>query len=210
MMLTLYRMEHSTNCERVEMALAHKTLEARSVWVDHDDRSEVLRVSGQKLVPVLTDGDQAIIDSMEIVRHLEDRFPERPRLYPADPARRAECLLFIDWFNRVWKRPPNELDDELQKPENARDQKRIVRLGSAMAGYLDLFEQLLTGREYLLGEFGAADVAAFPFLKYASIPVASEDDDLFHFILRDFQQPGTSHPNVLAWIARMDKRPRLQ
>ena len=209
-MLTLYRMKHSTNCERVEMALAHKGLEARTVWVDPEDRSEVQRVSGQELVPVLTDGDRAVIDSMEIVRWLEDRAPERPRLYPADPAKRAECLVFIDWFNRVWKRPPNELDDELKKPEKDRDPKRIVRLGTAMAGYLDLFEQLLTGRDYLLGEFGAADIAAFPFLKYASIPVAAEDEELFHFILRDFQQPGTNHPNVLAWIARMDRRPRLQ
>jgi glutathione S-transferase len=209
-MLTLYRMKHSTNCERVEMALAHKGLEARSVWVDPQDRSEVQGVSGQGLVPVLMFDDTPVIDSMEIVRRLEDRYPERPRLYPADPAKRAECLLFIDWFNRVWKRPPNELDDELKKPEGERDQKRIVRLGTAMAGYLGLFEQMLTGREYLLGEFGAADVAAFPFLKYASIPVASEDEELFHFILRDFQQPGTSHPHVLAWIARMDRRPRLQ
>lgn len=208
-MLTLYRMKHSTNCERVEMALAHKNLEARSVWVDPEDRAEVQRVSGQPLVPVLTDGGKPVADSMEIVRYLEERFPERPRLYPAEPAKRAETLLFIDWFNRVWKRPPNELDDELKKPEKDRDQKRVSRLGAAMAGYLDLFEQMLTGREHLLGEFGAADVAAFPFLKYASIPVASEDDELFHFILRDFQQPGTGHPNVLAWIARMDKRPRL-
>lgn len=209
-MLTLFRMKHSTNCERVEMALAHKDLEARSVWVDPGDRSEVVRASGQKLVPVLLDGEKPVIDSMEIVRWLEDRFPERPRLYPSDPAERAECLLFVDWFNRVWKRPPNELDDELQKPERERDRERIGRLGSAMAGYLDLFEQLLTGREYLLGEFGAADVAAFPFVKYASIPVASEDDELFHFILRDYQKPGSTHPNVLAWIARMDRRPRLQ
>jgi glutathione S-transferase len=209
-MLTLYRMKHSTNCERVEMALAHKKLEARSVWVDPGDRSEVERVSGQKLVPVLLDGDQPIIDSMEIVRWLEDRFPDRPRLYPADPAKRAETLVFIDWFNRVWKRPPNELDDELQKPEQDRDQKRIARLGAAMAGSLDLFEQMLTGRESLLGEFGAADVAAFPFVKYASIPVASGDEELFHIILRDYQKPGSNHPGVLAWIARMDKKPRLR
>ena len=209
-MLTLYRMKHSTNCERVEMALGHKKLEARSIWVDPEDRAEVVKVSGQELVPVLTDGDTPVIDSMEIVRYLEDRFPDRPRLYPADPAKRAETLVFIDWFNRVWKRPPNELDDELQKPEKDRDQKRVARLGAAMATSLDLFEQMLTGRDYLLGEFGAADVAAFPFVKYASIPLASEDEELFHFILRDFQKPGTSHPNVLAWIARMDKRPRLQ
>jgi glutathione S-transferase len=208
-MLTLYRMKHSTNVERVELALGHKKLEARSVWVDPNDRSEVRRVSGQDLVPVLLDDAKVVIDSMEVVRYLEERWPGRSPLYPENPAARAEVLLFIDWFNRVWKRPPNDLDAELSKPAGERDQAKIDRLGRAMAGSLDLFEQLLTGREYLFGEFGAADIAAFPFVKYASIPVGGEDHELFHAILRDYQKPGKSHPNVLAWIGRMDKKPRL-
>jgi glutathione S-transferase len=78
-----------------------------------------------------------------------------------------------------------------------------------MAGYLDTFEGLLTGRDYLLGGFSAADIAAFPFLKYASIPVAPDDDHLFHRILRDYQKPGRNHPRLLEWIARMDERPRI-
>jgi len=207
-MIKLYRFKFSTNVERVALALAHKGLPVESVWVDSEDRSLVRRVSGQDLVPVIDDDGAVVWDSMAIVEHLEQRYPDPP-LFPRDPARRAEMRIFIDWFNRVWKRPPNELDDELQKPEKDRDPKRVARLGASMAASLDLFEQLLTGRDYLLGEFGAADVAAFPFVKYASIPLASEDEELFHFILRDFQKPGGSHPNVLAWIARTDKRSRL-
>jgi glutathione S-transferase len=208
-MLTLYRMQWSTNCERVEMALAHKGLKAESVWVDDNDRTEVHRISGQGLVPVLVDDGRTVVDSMEIVRHLEERFPDTPPLYPADTARRAECDLFIDWFNRAWKRPPNELAAELEKPRPAQDAARVERLGRAMAGYLDTLERLLAGRDFLLGEFSAADIAAFPFLKYASIPLAPDDDELFHRVLRDHQRPGTTHPRLLAWIARMDERPRI-
>lgn len=208
-MLTLYRLQWSTNCERVEMALAHKGLKAESVWVKYDDRSEVRKVSGQDLVPVLVDDGRTVVDSMDIVRHLEQRFPDTPRLYPAEAARRAECDLFVDWFNRVWKRPPNELESELAKPKAAQDAARVDRLGRAMTGYLDTFEGLLTGRDYLLGDFSAADIAAFPFLKYAAVPVAPDDDYLFHRILRDFQKPGKSHPRLVAWIARMDERPRI-
>jgi len=208
LMLKLYRVRLSTNVERVALALAHKRLKVESVWIPYEDRTEVHRVSGQNLVPVLVDDGKVVIDSMEIVRHLEERFTDAPSLYPADPARRADCLVFIEWFNRVWKRPPNEITEELEKPERERKRERVERLGHAMAGYLDLFEMMLTGRDHLLGEFSAADVAAFPFVKYATL---GEPDDayLFHKVLADYQKPGKNHPRLVDWIARMDRRPRV-
>ena len=57
--LRLYRFPFSTNVERVALALAHKGLEVESVWVNPADRREVVRISGQELVPVLVDGDQS-------------------------------------------------------------------------------------------------------------------------------------------------------
>ena len=63
-------------------------------------------MSGQSLVPVLVDGGTVIHDSPVIMRWLDERFPQAP-LWPADEARRAEVDVFIDWFNRLWKRPPN-------------------------------------------------------------------------------------------------------
>jgi glutathione S-transferase len=206
-MPTLYRIRNSTNVERVALALAHKGLRAESFWVPADDRSAVRKVSGQDLVPVLVDDGRVVIDSMEIVRHLEDRHPDTAPLYPRDRARRADCLLFIEWFNRVWKRPPNEITAELRKPEGDRDRRRVERLGRAMQAYLDLFEDMLTGREHLQGEFSAADIAAFPFVKYATIHDPT-DTELFHQVLVRYQQPGTGHPRVVDWIARVDARPR--
>jgi glutathione S-transferase len=207
-MLKLYRVKHSTNVERVALALAHMELQAESVYVPFDDRREVRRVSGQDLVPVLVDGEKVVVDSMEIVRYLDETFPGTPRLYPTDPARRAECLVFIDWFNRVWKRPPNEIEAELTKPEGERDMQRVERLGKAMAGYFDLFEQMLVGREYLMSEFSAADVCAFPFLKFATL-TKPDDPHLFHKILADYQRPGKTHPRLVEWIGRVDRRPRV-
>src|SRR6266849_3393871 len=207
-MLRLYRVRLSANVERVALALAHKGLKVESVWIPFEDRTEVHKVSGQDLVPVLVDDGKVVIDSMEIVRYLEGRFPGTPPLYPQDAARRADCLLFIDWFNRVWKRPPNEIEAELEKPEGQRDMPRVERLGRAMQDYLDLFEQMLSGRDHLQGEFSAADVAAFPFVKYASL-FEQGDPYLFHRVLADHQKPGTSHPNLLAWIRRVDARPRI-
>ncbi len=92
-MIRLYRAPFSTNVERVALALAHKGLAAESVIIDYSDRSEVQRVSGQDLVPVIDDGGAVVVDSMEIVRYLEERYPAA-RLYPADEARRAEMLIY--------------------------------------------------------------------------------------------------------------------
>jgi glutaredoxin 3 len=39
-----------------------------------DERAEVLAVSGQSRVPVLVDGDEVIVDSRRIVRHLYLRY----------------------------------------------------------------------------------------------------------------------------------------
>ena len=203
--LRLYRFPFSTNVERVALALAHKQVEAESVWVDPADRSEVMRVSGQELVPVLVDGDRVIADSTAILEHLEERFPEPP-LYPSDPATCAELRIFVDWFNRVWKRAPNEIVAEEAKAD--RDLDRIAALEAELAGSLTRFEALLTGRDFLLGdELSAADVAAFPFLKYALLWDVG-DPDRFHEVLRDTLSLDGRYPRLEAWIRRLDALPR--
>lgn len=198
--MRLYRIPFSTNVERVALALGHKGVEVEYVDVDPADRSEVRRVSGQDLVPVLDDDGRIVVDSMQIVAYLEERHPERP-LYPNDPSRRAEVLIFIDWFNRVWKRPPNELEAELRRPEP--DRARIEELARAIRDALPLFDDLLAGRDYLFGDFSAADCAAFPFLKYAVI-FDERDDELFHRILHDHQRLDGRYAHLEAWIHRVD------
>ena len=203
--LRLYRIPFSTNVERVALALAYKSIELEWIDVDPDDRSEVVRVSGQELVPVLVDGDHVLFDSPVILDYLEERFPERP-LYPADPARRAELRTFVDWFNRVWKRPPNLLVAEELKVEP--DLNRIAELEQQIADALPLFEDLLAARDYLFGdELSAADVVAFPFLKYAVL-WEDGDEERFHKVLRDAQRLDGRYPRLDAWIHRIDALPR--
>jgi glutathione S-transferase len=205
--LRLYRIPHSTNVERVALALAHKGLEVESIWVDAGDRSAVRKVSRQTLVPVLEDGDEVVVDSTRILEHLEERYPQRP-LYPEDTAPRAEMEVFVDWFNRVWKVPPNAIAAELVKTRPS--QRRIDGWGAELAGWLDLFERLLEDRGHLLGEdFSAADCVVFPFLKYAALPLADGDDELFHRVLRDYQPLGDTHPRLERWIRRVDARPQV-
>ena len=202
--LRVFRIPFSTNVERVALALAHKGLEVEWEDVDPADRRPVERISGQPLVPVLVDDGRIIVDSTVIIRHLEELQPEPP-LFPRDEARRAELDVFLDWFNRVWKRPPNEIEAERGRPEP--DQARIEELGRELAGSLDLFEPMLAGRDYLFGEFSAADCAAFPFLKYGVI-YDETDTEEFHLILREYLALDGRYPRLEAWIRRVDAHPR--
>ena len=155
-------------------------------------------------MPVLVDDGHVVFDSTAILRYLEDLQPE-PALFPRDEARRAELDVFLDWFNRVWKRPPNEIEAERGKADS--DRARIDELGQELTGSLDLFEALLAGREYLFGEFSAADCAAFPFLKYGVL-FDEADSEAFHLILREFLALDGGHPRVEQWIRRLDAHPR--
>jgi len=204
--MRVLRIPFSTNVERVALALAHKGVAVEWVEVDPADRSPVRELSGQDLVPVLqTDQNEVIADSMRIVAWLEARRPDPP-LWPADAARRAEVDVFVEWFNRVWKGPPNAIEAELRRP--APDEAKIAAWGDEMRGWLHWFEGLLEGREHLMGDtFGAADVAAFPFLKYGLFS-DPDDDELFHRVLVDHLPIAGAFPHVEAWIRRVDERPR--
>jgi glutathione S-transferase len=202
--MLVYRIPFSTNVERVALALAHKGLQVEWADLDPADRSEVERVSGQSLVPVLVDDGKVVADSTVIIRYLEQEVPVRP-LWPDDPARRAELDVFLDWFNRVWKRAPNEIEAERAKHDP--DQSEIGALGAELSASLDPFEQLLAGRDYLFGGFSAADCAVFPFIKYALI-FDEADTEEFHLILREHLVLSDDHPRVEAWIQRVEAHPR--
>src|SRR3954470_19884565 len=204
-MLRLFRAPFSTNVERVALALAHKGLEVESVVISYEDRSPVVEVSGQGLVPVLVDEDVVVPDSVAILRYLEERWPDPP-LFPREAARRAEVDVFLAWFGEVWKVAPNAIEAELER--NDPDRARVKELGARMHDSLDLFERLLDGRDHLSGvDFSAADCAAFPFLKYAKLR-DPEDDELFHRILEDNLQLRGDHPRVSEWIDTVNERPR--
>lgn len=204
--LRLYAIPFSTNVERVALALGHKGLTADVVMSDPTDRSTIREASGQDLVPALDDDGFVVADSSRIIEHLERRFPDPP-LFPAEPARRAEVRVFVEWFDRVWKRPPNAIDAELGRASP--DHVRIAALEHELRATLDVFEAMLDGRDYLMSEsLSAADCAAFPFLKYG-LWIEPSDDERFHQILAQNLAFDGGHPRLDAWVRRVSAHPRV-
>jgi len=70
----LYTGEYCPYCRRVKKELERLGLDYEAVDADADGRKEVMRLSGQRLIPILTIGDEVLVDSSHIIRELRRRF----------------------------------------------------------------------------------------------------------------------------------------
>ncbi|MBU7581496.1 MAG: glutathione S-transferase family protein [Nostoc sp. TH1S01] len=96
-MLELYQWELSQYSEKVRLILDYKGLEYRKIEVTPGiGQIELFRLTGQKQVPVLKDGNRYIADSTEIAKYLDLKYPERP-LIPQNPKQKALTLLIEEW-----------------------------------------------------------------------------------------------------------------
>jgi glutathione S-transferase len=198
-MVRVHRVPFSTNVERVALAAGHKGIDLQ--WVDHPgaDRGAVIELSGQRLVPIAEFGTEVVRGSMRIVERLEAEHPV-PALFPSDSARRAIALITTDWFDRVWKGPPNALDGP--EPPDAEALRSRSRLWTRW------LVDLLADRPYFGGDsLGVVDVCIFPFLKYAVIDPDPADVDHFHIVLVELLR-ADAHPLLDEWVGRVDAHPR--
>ena len=89
------------------------------------------------------------------------------------------------------------------------DEQRLHDLSDELRGWLHLFEEMLDGRDWLMGEaFGAADICAFPFLKYGVLELRPDDTDPFHRVLTEHLPIAGAFPEIEAWVHRVDALPR--
>ena len=72
--ITLYTGDFCGYCRRVSMELERLGLDYGAVDADADGREAVLRLSGQRRIPILTIGDEVLVDSSRIIRELRRRY----------------------------------------------------------------------------------------------------------------------------------------
>lgn len=78
-MIELYQAEWCPYSHRVRQRLTELGVEfvARQVAADPDGRDELERVSGQRSIPTLVDGDTVVTTPDEIVAYLDERYAFR-------------------------------------------------------------------------------------------------------------------------------------
>ncbi len=89
----------SPYCWRTCLALAHKGLAWESIPWRFSDRDSIAPY-GSRTVPVLLDGDRAIVDSWTIAEYLERTYADRASLFGGDAARSATLLIKF-WTERT-------------------------------------------------------------------------------------------------------------
>jgi glutaredoxin 3 len=72
--IRLYTGDYCPFCRRVKQELERLGLEYDAVDADADGREEVIRLSGQRAIPILTIGDDVLVDSSHIIRELRKRY----------------------------------------------------------------------------------------------------------------------------------------
>ncbi len=72
--IRLYTGDYCPFCRRVKKELEQLELDYDTVDADADGREEVIRLSGQRAIPILTIGDEVLVDSSNIIRELRKRY----------------------------------------------------------------------------------------------------------------------------------------
>lgn len=92
----LHQLEISPFCDKVRRVLHVKGIDYEMANVPMAKLSSVKKLSPMGKLPVLEIDGEAIADSSDICRELEQRFPT-PALLPADPTQRALVNILEDW-----------------------------------------------------------------------------------------------------------------
>ncbi len=196
--IKLYDFASSPNCQRVKVVLAEKKLPFKTVPIDlrngEQKKSDFVKLNPYGKVPVLTDGDAVLYESVIINEYLDEKYPQPP-LMPKDPVEKAKIRILIDFGINHLSSLYQKLRQELMKDEKERNQEIIQGARSELKNLLQRFEQELGDRPYLAGDFSLLDAALIPrFLRLPEYGVL----------------PDPSLSRLGKWLERMKERPSVK
>jgi glutathione S-transferase len=126
-------------------------------------RERMLEYSPAGKVPILIDGDERVWESLAILEHLAERFPEA-RLWPADRRARSHARAIASEMHGGFQPLRQNCTMNLWLPVKARPQPpevlaNVARIEQMWAECRARFGQ---GGPFLFGAFGAADAMYAP------------------------------------------------
>ncbi len=198
-MIKLYEHPFSIVPWRVRIALREKDLRYESVTTNLYSKpptAEFLQLNPFAQIPVLDDNGFILAESMAILEYLEERYPQ-PALLPADTQRRARIRQLMCWGTDYW--PPAwkqwmapRLPAALADPWT---DASVAEGRQAICGHLDVLQQQLQDKTWLVTDYSLADICYAPFV-----------------LVLDRVELGdevTRRPELSAWVQRLLQRPAV-
>jgi len=199
--LRLYDLAPSPNNMKVRIALTYKNLPFERIPVNPQDRTEVLRVSGQPCAPVLVHGDRVIFDSGSILRYLDANFRRTPSLFSSDAATLGEIEEWEVFVRHDLSKPVRSIFRQfLAAEKDPSEPGRASRLLNDLTGRI---EDVLATRKWLVGDvMTAADVSAAPFLFYGMVPPGADAHPIPRFFSERLKL-GEKFERTRDWVTRV-------
>jgi len=200
--IKLFHLGASPNCMKARIALAYKGLAYESVVVDPKDRSEVIKISGQPLTPVLVHGDRIVFDSSAILRYLDANFRSTKPLFSSD----YDTMGAIERFERLGR-------GELQEPIGIAFRQlmsgtpvpaELARASALLHERTGQLEARLREGDWLVGNvMTAADVVAAPAVHYGVEPQHDVSGNPLLTFFADNLKLGAGRDKTRAWVRRV-------
>lgn len=202
--LTLYQLRMSSNNIKARIALNYKGLQFDRVDVDPQDRSQVVKLSGQPLTPVLLHGDRVVYDSASILRYLDGNFRDTPPLFSADPATMKEIEAWEAWARTQLYEPFVMAVSQFRLPAEQRDPAESARASHRLHELTGRIEEQLGKAAWLVGDtMSAADVTAAPLVYAGTLtPAIAGNEPRLKFFAENFRL-GEGRERTRAWAAKV-------
>jgi len=168
MTLSLYLHPLSSYVQKAKTAFYEKGIpfEARMLDGSEPVASEFARLWPIGRMPALVDDGQLIFETTSIIEYLDARFPETPRLVPADPMTAVDVRMWDCFFDNYVNYPQARIV-YLAIGREPDDGEGGARWRSMLETSYALLDQRMADRTWVAGEFSLADCAAAPALLYA-------------------------------------------
>lgn len=195
MSLTLYFHPLSSFCHKVLIALYESEVPFAPRTVDlFNEIAEYRKVWPLGKIPVLRDDakDRTVPETSIIIEYLQQHYPGKAQLFPADPDRCREMRLRDRFYDLYVNVPMQKIVTDRLRPEDKRDSYGVEEARTLLATSLGMIEHDMASNRWAMGDdFTMADCAAAPALFYA-----------------DMVMPfGGTHRNAMAYLDRLKQRP---
>jgi glutathione S-transferase len=196
-MIRIWGRANSVNVQKVlwccdELGVAFERIDAGGEFgVVNDPAYRKLNPNG--LVPAIEDAGFVLWESNAIVRYLAAK---HGKLWPQDPARRADADRWMDWqLGALWPALRPLFWGLVRTPPEKRDLNAIEAARLQSAELFQILDGALAGSEFAAGaEFSVGDIAlGVAAQRWMALPIER-----------------SSLPNLEAWYFRLCERPAFQ